>query len=234
MHVSRMRSCRLFASDPGMRRRAAIVGGVTTVASVDFLGGLLRRSVSHWGYRRLLCQRSLDGYDCKNSPRHGQLSVGIKLMSTFGCIVERHKGDAGVRTLSCADLFRVMASFTQITWRESLRDIEACLAANQGKLFHMDMKAPPARIDAGRCTEPSRLAHLPCAGPAVDRARQSAVCTRPLGARSRCERLRAGLHHHRLVPESVRLGAVSIYEGGRQAAHTARPARLDPRTLLGP
>ncbi len=63
---------------------------------------------------------------------------------TFGRIVERHKGDAGVRTLSCADLFRVMA-FAQITWRESLRDIEACLAANQGKLFHMGMKAPPAR-----------------------------------------------------------------------------------------
>ena len=63
---------------------------------------------------------------------------------TFGRIVERHKGDAGVRTLSCADLFRVMA-FAQLTWRESLRDIEACLAANQTKLFHMVMKASPAR-----------------------------------------------------------------------------------------
>jgi hypothetical protein len=63
---------------------------------------------------------------------------------TFGRIVERHKGDAGVRTLGCADLFRVMA-FAQLTWRESLRDIEACLAANQGKLFHMGLKAAPAR-----------------------------------------------------------------------------------------
>jgi len=63
---------------------------------------------------------------------------------TFGRIVERHKGDTGVRTLSCADLFRVMA-FAQLTWRESLRDIEACLAANQTKLFHMGMKASPAR-----------------------------------------------------------------------------------------
>src|SRR5258708_28029327 len=55
---------------------------------------------------------------------------------TFGRIVERNKGDEGVRTLSCADLFRVMA-FAQLTWRESLRDIEACLGANQAKLFHM-------------------------------------------------------------------------------------------------
>ena len=62
----------------------------------------------------------------------------------FGRIVERHKGDAGTRTLDCADLFRVMA-FAQLTWRESLRDIEVCLTANQSKLFHMGLKAPPAR-----------------------------------------------------------------------------------------
>ena len=63
---------------------------------------------------------------------------------TFGRIIERHNGDAGVRTLSCADLFRVMA-FAQLTWRESLRDIEVCLTANQSKLFHMGLKGIPAR-----------------------------------------------------------------------------------------
>src|SRR4030067_681675 len=63
---------------------------------------------------------------------------------TFGRIIERHGGDSGVRTLGCADLFRVMA-FSQLTWRESLRDIEFCLAANQGKLFHMGLSGIPAR-----------------------------------------------------------------------------------------
>jgi transposase len=63
---------------------------------------------------------------------------------TFARIIERHGGDAGVRTLSCADLFRVMA-FAQLTWRESLRDIEVCLNANQAKLFHMGMRGVPAR-----------------------------------------------------------------------------------------
>jgi transposase len=63
---------------------------------------------------------------------------------SFGRIIERHRGDAGVRTLGCADLFRVMA-FAQLTWRESLRDIEVCLAANQAKLFHMGLSAVPAR-----------------------------------------------------------------------------------------
>ena len=43
---------------------------------------------------------------------------------TVGRIIERHAGNAGVRTLGCADLFHVMA-FAQIAWRESLRDIEA-------------------------------------------------------------------------------------------------------------
>ena len=63
---------------------------------------------------------------------------------TFGRIIDRHGGDSGVRTLGCADLFRVMA-FSQLTWRESLRDIESCLAANRSKLFHMGLSGIPAR-----------------------------------------------------------------------------------------
>lgn len=63
---------------------------------------------------------------------------------TFERIIKRHNGDAGVRILSCADLFRVMA-FSQLTWRESLRDIEVCLTANQNKLFHMGLACVPAR-----------------------------------------------------------------------------------------
>jgi hypothetical protein len=62
----------------------------------------------------------------------------------FGRIIGRHGGDAGVRSLSCADLFRIMV-FAQLTWRESLREIEVCLTANQAKLFHMGMKGVPAR-----------------------------------------------------------------------------------------
>ena len=63
---------------------------------------------------------------------------------TFGRIIVRHNGDRGVRTLPCAELFRILA-FAQLTWRESLRDIEACLAANQAKLFHMGLGSAPAR-----------------------------------------------------------------------------------------
>lgn len=63
---------------------------------------------------------------------------------TFGRIIDRHGGDAGVRTLDCAELFRILAC-AQLTWRESLRDIEVCLASNQSKLFHMGLSSVPAR-----------------------------------------------------------------------------------------
>ena len=72
---------------------------------------------------------------------------------TFGRIVQRHNGDAGVRTLSCADLFRVMA-FSQLTWRESLRDIEVCLGANHATLFHMGIKNVPARSTLADAIKP--------------------------------------------------------------------------------
>ena len=36
-------------------------------------------------------------------------------------------------------------AFAQLTWREPLRDIEACLTANQSKLFHMGMRHIPVR-----------------------------------------------------------------------------------------
>ena len=69
----------------------------------------------------------------------------------FARIIERHRGDAGVRTLGCADLFRVIA-FAQLTRRESLRDIEVCLSANRGKLFHMGLKSVPVQSRPERST----------------------------------------------------------------------------------
>lgn len=60
--------------------------------------------------------------------------------SSFSRIVKRYQGDAGVRSLSAAEHFRVMA-FGQLTWRESLRDIEASLGANPSKLYGMGFRS---------------------------------------------------------------------------------------------
>jgi len=59
--------------------------------------------------------------------------------TSFGRIVDRYNGNAGVRKMSCAEQFRVMA-FAQLTWRESLRDIEASLGANASKLYAMGFR----------------------------------------------------------------------------------------------
>ena len=61
--------------------------------------------------------------------------------STFSRIVSRYGGDRAVRTLSCASQYRVMA-FAQLTYRESLRDIEACLLAQAAKLYYMGFREP--------------------------------------------------------------------------------------------
>jgi hypothetical protein len=63
---------------------------------------------------------------------------------TFHRIVARHGGDKGVRSLTCAEQFRAMA-FAQLTYRESLRDIEACLLAQAAKLYHMGFREPIRR-----------------------------------------------------------------------------------------
>ena len=63
---------------------------------------------------------------------------------SFHRIVDRYGGNHRIRTLSCAEQFRVMA-FAQLTYRESLRDIEVCLAAQAGKLYHMGIAEPVAR-----------------------------------------------------------------------------------------
>ena len=64
--------------------------------------------------------------------------------TSFRRIVARYHGDRRVRTLNCAEQFRVLA-FAQLTWRESLRDIEACLSAQASKLYHMGLREAVAR-----------------------------------------------------------------------------------------
>ena len=59
--------------------------------------------------------------------------------TSFGRIVDRYSGNAGVRRMTCAEQFRVMA-FAQLTWRESLRDIEVTLGSNATKLYAMGLR----------------------------------------------------------------------------------------------
>ena len=62
-------------------------------------------------------------------------------LTTFRRCVVRYKGERKVKHFSCLDQLRCLA-FAQLTWRESLRDIEACLNAQASKLYRLGFRAP--------------------------------------------------------------------------------------------
>ena len=65
-------------------------------------------------------------------------------LTTFRRCVARYRGEHKVKTFSCLEQYLCMA-FAQLTYRESLRDIEACLRAQTGKLYHMGIKSRVSR-----------------------------------------------------------------------------------------
>lgn len=65
-------------------------------------------------------------------------------LTTFRRCVARYHGEYKVKSFSCLDQFLCMA-FAQLTYRESLRDIEACLRAQAPKLYHMGFRGRMAR-----------------------------------------------------------------------------------------
>ena len=65
-------------------------------------------------------------------------------MHTFRRCVQRYQGNHHVKRFTCIDQFYCMA-FAQLTYRESLRDIEACLRAQHNKLYHMGIRSKISR-----------------------------------------------------------------------------------------
>ena len=65
-------------------------------------------------------------------------------MHEFRKCVKRYKGNFNIQTFSCLDQFLCMA-FARLTYRESLRDIEACLRSMQNKLYHMGIRGKVSR-----------------------------------------------------------------------------------------
>jgi hypothetical protein len=70
----------------------------------------------------------------------------------FHRCVEKYQGNFSVKSFSCLDQFRVMA-FAQLTYRESLRDIEACLRSQSGKLYHMGIRGRVSRSTLAEANE---------------------------------------------------------------------------------
>ena len=72
-----------------------------------------------------------------------QLMQHLRL-TTFRRCVTRYRGAFKVKSFSCLDQFLCMA-FAQLTFRESLRDIEVCLRAQSSKLYHLGIRSAVAR-----------------------------------------------------------------------------------------
>jgi len=70
----------------------------------------------------------------------------------FRKCVKRYKGDYKVKSFSCLDQFLCMA-FAQLTYRESLRDIESCLRSMQNKVYHMGIRGKVSRNTLAHANE---------------------------------------------------------------------------------
>jgi hypothetical protein len=73
-------------------------------------------------------------------------------MHKFRQCVDRYEGNKGVRTFTCLDQFMCMA-FAQLSYRESLRDIECCLRAMREKLYHMGIRGKVSRSTLAEANE---------------------------------------------------------------------------------
>lgn len=73
-------------------------------------------------------------------------------MHTFRRYVHRYQGDRYIKSFSCLDQYLCMA-FAQLTYRESLRDIEACLRAQNSKLYHMGIRGTVSRTTLADANE---------------------------------------------------------------------------------
>ena len=70
----------------------------------------------------------------------------------FRKCVKRYSGNYKVKSFTCLDQFLCMA-FAQLTYRESLRDIEACLRSMQNKLYHMGIRGGVSRNNLSHANE---------------------------------------------------------------------------------
>jgi FOG: Transposase and inactivated derivatives len=73
-------------------------------------------------------------------------------LHTLRRCIQRYNGNRHVKRFSCQDQYRCMA-FAQLTYRESLRDIEACLNAQSNKLYHMGIRSRIARSTLAEANE---------------------------------------------------------------------------------
>ena len=194
--------------------------------------------------RRLSPNAQRDRFEIKTSPaalpqllRQGRADEfwqidlfttdGLSSCKGFSRCVKRYQGDYKLKSFSCWDQFLCMA-FAQLTYRESLRDIEACLRAQQTKLYHLGIRGQVSRNTLAHANSVRDWRIYADFAQVLIHARPRALRGRQLRRRIGPDGLRARCHDHRFVLGTFSLGRVSQAQRSGQTAHTARPARQHP------
>jgi len=145
----------------------------------------------------------------------------------FRQCVDRYSGNYKVKEFTCLDQYYSMA-FAQITYRESLRDIEACLRAQHSKLYHMGIRGPVSRntlANANKVRDWRIYADfaLSLIGHCPHDLQQGSVSRRP-----KRDRVRSGRNNYRFGPVPVPLGSFPEDQRSDQTPYAVGSARQYP------
>ena len=191
--------------------------------------------VPHQSWARAALQQGCGIEMCELRPHDYKcVSSNVRLMDflprrDFNAGVQRYRGNYKCRGFSCRDQFLAMA-FAQLTYRESLCDIEICLRALGPIFFPRGVPLLDFQEHDGGRQSASRLADLRRLRAHPDSACPRTLRERPAGRGSRTDGLRPGLDHDRSLPEPLPVGQIPNHQSGGQTAHAFGPPR--PHSLF--
>jgi hypothetical protein len=171
-------------------------------------------------------------FTCHTTGTHSGKAVFAQLMDwlhpeQFHRCVTRYHGNHKVRQFSCWDQFLAMA-FAQVTFRESLADIEICLRSRRDQLYHLGFRSSVAHstlADANAARDWRIYADL--AQGLIRRARKL-YAQESLGLELDQTVYALDSTTIDLVLDLVPVGPIPLHQGRRQTPHPARSARPHP------
>ena len=148
-------------------------------------------------------------------------------MYEFRKCVERYNGNYKMISFSCWDQFLCLA-FAQLTYRESLRDIEACLRAHQTKLYHMGFRGQVSRNTLANANQVRDWRIYADFAQVLIRIARTLYTNEDFDLNLQDLRF----DHHRFVLDSFPLGQVSHTKRSSQVAYPLGFARQHPDSDL--
>src|SRR5450631_2172450 len=133
-------------------------------------------------------------------------------LHTFRRCVARYPSSYPTKTFSHLDQYLCMA-FAQLTFRESLRDIEVCLRAQGTKLYHLGIRSAVARNTLANANAVRDWRIYADFAQSLIGIAAAVVRRRTVRGRLEGVGLRAGYDHHRPVPVGVYVGTIPLGQG---------------------